>query len=50
MENILTKICKTKKDEIFEQKKIIVRIFLLKVLVNNQLLINFFLQKKYSQT
>ena len=36
MENILTKICNTKKDEIVEQKKIIVRIFLLKVSVNKK--------------
>ena len=47
MENILTKICNTKKDEIAEQKKIIIRLFLLKVLVNYQLPKNLFLKKKY---
>ena len=50
MQNILTKICNTKKDEIVEQKKHIVKISLLKILVNNQQLINLFSKKKYSLT
>ena len=46
MENILTKICNTKKNEIAEQKKFIINDFLLKVLVNYQLAKEFLFEKK----
>ena len=49
MQNILAKICNTKKDEIVEQKKFITRIFLLKA--SKKAAENKFpLKKKYSQT
>ena len=50
MENILTKICNTKKDEIAEQKKIHNQDFFIESFSQKNEAINFFLKKKYSQT